>query len=83
MAISASGRGGALVRFDPAETGALVAAANATVAVMGGRAMRGWLRVSSEDCEPTSSSPSGSAGSSDTPGRFRPSASTTRADHPF
>ena len=51
MAISASGQGGALVRVDPAETDALVAAGNATVAVMGGRTMRGWLRVSSDDLE--------------------------------
>jgi TfoX N-terminal domain len=51
MAISASGQGGALVRVDPAETGALVAAGNATVAVMGGRTMPGWLRVSSGDLE--------------------------------
>jgi TfoX N-terminal domain len=51
MAISASGQGGALVRVDPAETRALVATANATVAVMGGRTMQGWLRVSAEDLE--------------------------------
>jgi TfoX N-terminal domain len=51
MAISASGQGGALVRADPAETGALVTTANATLAVMGGRTMQGWLRVSSEDLE--------------------------------
>jgi TfoX/Sxy family transcriptional regulator of competence genes len=51
MAISASGQGGALVRVDPAETDALVATAKATVAVMGGRAMQGWLRVSAEDLE--------------------------------
>jgi hypothetical protein len=51
MAISASGRGGALVRVNPAETGALLATANATVAVMGGRTMQGWLRVSAEDLE--------------------------------
>jgi len=51
MAISASGQGGALVRVDPAETGALVATANATVSVMGGRTMPGWLRVSAEDLE--------------------------------
>jgi hypothetical protein len=51
MAISASGQGGALVRADPAETDALVATANATLAVMGGRTMQGWLRVSSEDME--------------------------------
>lgn len=48
MAISASGRGGALVRVDPADTDTLLATANATVAVMGGRPMPGWLRVSGE-----------------------------------
>jgi TfoX N-terminal domain len=51
MAISASGQGGALVRVDPAETGALAATANATVAVMGGPTMPGWLRVSAADLE--------------------------------
>jgi TfoX/Sxy family transcriptional regulator of competence genes len=51
MSISASGQGGALVRVDPAESGALVAAGHATVAVMGGRTMKGWLRVSSEDLD--------------------------------
>lgn len=51
MAISASGQGGALVRVDPADTDALIAAGNATLAVMGGRTMQGWLRVSSEDLE--------------------------------
>ena len=51
MASSASGQGGALVRVDPDDTGALAATANVTVAVMGGRTMRGWLRVSSEDLE--------------------------------
>jgi hypothetical protein len=51
MAISASGQGGALVRVDPADADALVATADATQAVMGGRTMRGWLRVSAEDLE--------------------------------
>ena len=51
MAISASGQGGALVRADPAEAGALIATGNATLAVMGGRTMQGWLRVSSEYLE--------------------------------
>jgi len=51
MAISASGRGGALVRVDPAETDALAATAGTTLAVMGGRTMQGWLCVSSEDLE--------------------------------
>ena len=51
MAISASGKGGALIRVDPADSGALIAEGKATVAVMGGRAMQGWLRVSSADLE--------------------------------
>jgi TfoX/Sxy family transcriptional regulator of competence genes len=51
MAISASGRGGALVRVDPDESSALIAMGPATEAVMGGRAMPGWLRVSAENLE--------------------------------
>jgi TfoX/Sxy family transcriptional regulator of competence genes len=51
MAISASGQGGVLVRVDPADSAALIATGNASLAVMGGRAMHGWLRVSSEDLE--------------------------------
>ena len=51
MAISASGQGGVLVRVDPADSGALTATGQATLAVMGGRTMQGWLRVSSEDLE--------------------------------
>ncbi len=51
MAISASGQGGAMVRVDPAESAALTETTSATVAVMGGREMRGWLRVSSDDLE--------------------------------
>jgi len=51
MAISASGQGGALVRVDPADSGALTATGHATLAVMGGRTMQGWLRVSSGDLE--------------------------------
>jgi TfoX/Sxy family transcriptional regulator of competence genes len=51
MAISASGQGGALVRVDPADADALVATSSATLAVMGGRTMRGWLRVSAADLD--------------------------------
>ena len=51
MAISASGQGGALARIDPAECDALVATGKAALAVMGGRTMQGWLRVSSTDLE--------------------------------
>jgi TfoX/Sxy family transcriptional regulator of competence genes len=45
MAIAASGRGGVLVRVDPAKSDALIAKTHAEVAVMGGREMQGWLRV--------------------------------------
>jgi hypothetical protein len=49
MAISASGQGGVLVHADPAQADALIAAGKATVAVMQGREMAGWLRVAAED----------------------------------
>jgi TfoX/Sxy family transcriptional regulator of competence genes len=45
MSVSASGRGGILLRVDPAETKALIADPHAERAVMGGRTMDGWLRV--------------------------------------
>ena len=45
MAISASGQGGALVRVDPAQSEDLVAAGEASVAVMRGQPMPGWLRI--------------------------------------
>ncbi|MBV9794770.1 MAG: TfoX/Sxy family protein [Actinobacteria bacterium] len=45
MAISASKEGGILVRVDPADSQQLTETTGATVAVMGGRAMTGWLRV--------------------------------------
>jgi hypothetical protein len=46
MSVSASGRGGLLVRVDPEESDTLVARnEHASVADMGGRTMRGWLRV--------------------------------------
>ena len=51
LAISASGQGGALVRVDPAESAALCETTAATVAVMGGREMPGWLRVGADDLE--------------------------------
>ncbi|HET7743546.1 MAG TPA: TfoX/Sxy family protein [Gaiellaceae bacterium] len=49
MAIAASGQGGVLVRVDPAESDELVATTKAEVAVMRGRPMAGWLRLTSED----------------------------------
>jgi hypothetical protein len=51
MAISASGQSGALVRVDPADSADLCETTTATVAVMGGREMPGWLRISSDDLE--------------------------------
>lgn len=48
MAISASGQGGVLVHVAPELTGDLVATTEATVAVMQGREMPGWLRVSAD-----------------------------------
>lgn len=49
MAVSASGRGGALVRVDPAQCDHIVDSTNAEVAVMRGRPMQGWLRVATDD----------------------------------
>ncbi|HUJ65006.1 MAG TPA: TfoX/Sxy family protein [Acidimicrobiales bacterium] len=48
MAVAASGQGGILVRVDPSQSDQLVATTNAVEAVMGGRSMRGWLRVAPE-----------------------------------
>jgi TfoX/Sxy family transcriptional regulator of competence genes len=48
MAVAASGQGGILVRADPAESDALVAATNARPMEMRGRSMQGWLRVDTE-----------------------------------
>ena len=49
MAVAASGQGGVLVRVDPEQADALIAATNARLMEMGGRRMRGWLRVDPED----------------------------------
>jgi TfoX N-terminal domain len=51
MAISASREGGVLVRVDPAESGRLTETTGATVAVMGGREMTGWLRVGAAEVD--------------------------------
>ena len=45
MAISASGRGGILLRCDPAETAGLVEAEHVERFEMRGREMEGWLHV--------------------------------------
>lgn len=49
LAIAASGQGGLLVRVDPAESADLVRTTPATVAVMRGRELPGWLRVASPE----------------------------------
>lgn len=45
MSVSVSGRGGLLLRCDPAETDALLRKPHAEPFEMRGRAMEGWLRV--------------------------------------
>jgi TfoX N-terminal domain len=48
MSVSASGRGGLMVRVDPADTEALVRKEHCQRMVMRGREMDGWLRVAPE-----------------------------------
>ena len=48
MSVSASGRGGLMVRVDPEQTEALLAKPGAERMVMRGREMDGWLRVDSD-----------------------------------
>jgi TfoX/Sxy family transcriptional regulator of competence genes len=48
MAVSASSRGGLLLRVDPAETAALVSEPHVDRYEMRGREMDGWLRVGME-----------------------------------
>jgi TfoX/Sxy family transcriptional regulator of competence genes len=48
MSVSASGRGGLLVRVDPAQTDAALERPHVTLMDMGGRVMEGWLRVGPE-----------------------------------
>ena len=48
MAVAASGKGGLMVRCDPAESDRLVETPGATRMEMRGREMDGWLRVTSE-----------------------------------
>jgi TfoX/Sxy family transcriptional regulator of competence genes len=48
MALSASGRGGLLVRVDPAEAMALLKRPHVALMEMGGRRMAGWITVAPE-----------------------------------
>ena len=45
MAVAASGKGGLMVRVDPAHSDVLLERPHASRMVMGGREMDGWLRV--------------------------------------
>ena len=45
MCVSASGKGGMLVRIDPKESDEAIARPHATLMEMGGRTMAGWIRV--------------------------------------
>jgi TfoX/Sxy family transcriptional regulator of competence genes len=49
MAVSASGRGGLMLRVDPDDSDELVAGGVARLVEMRGREMRGWLRVDTAD----------------------------------
>ena len=49
MAVSASGRGGVMVRVDPSMSARLVSTTRASPMEMRGKAMAGWLRVAPED----------------------------------
>jgi TfoX/Sxy family transcriptional regulator of competence genes len=48
MSVSASGRGGLMLRVEPAESDALLLKPHTRPFVMRGREMQGWLRVDDE-----------------------------------
>jgi TfoX/Sxy family transcriptional regulator of competence genes len=48
MSVSASGKGGLLVRIEPSETDAALKRDHVSRMEMGGRSMDGWLRVAPE-----------------------------------
>ncbi|HEY4779452.1 MAG TPA: TfoX/Sxy family protein [Solirubrobacterales bacterium] len=51
MAVAASGRGGLLVRVDPADSEGLTSLPHVELMEMRGRAMAGWITVGSEALE--------------------------------
>jgi len=51
MAVSASGKGGLLLRVDPAGSGSLLSPPHVAPFEMRGREMSGWLRVAPEAVE--------------------------------
>lgn len=48
VAVAASGQGGLLVRVDPGQSDLLLETTSARLMEMGGRTMKGWLRVDSD-----------------------------------
>jgi TfoX/Sxy family transcriptional regulator of competence genes len=48
MSVAASGRGGLMVRVPPDETEKLLGRDHVEPMVMGGREMRGWLRIAAD-----------------------------------
>lgn len=48
MSVAASGQGGLLVRVPPEDTDKLLTRAHVSLMAMGGREMRGWLRVDTD-----------------------------------
>jgi hypothetical protein len=80
MAVSASGQGGVLVHVDPGRSGDLVATTRATTAVMQGREMPGWLRVSPDDLAGGDCLPGWVESASGTYGRCRRSSSRRKAE---
>lgn len=48
MAVAVSREGGLLITVDPERWGALVSKPGVSTAIMGGRPMRGWVRVAAE-----------------------------------
>jgi TfoX/Sxy family transcriptional regulator of competence genes len=50
MAVVVRGKGGLLVRIDPADHDAILAEAGTAAMVMRGRQMRGWITVTPQAC---------------------------------
>ena len=51
LAVAASGRGGLMIRVDPAISNSLVAKTSARLVEMRGRHLLGWLRIDANDVQ--------------------------------
>lgn len=51
LAVAASGRGGLMIRVDPAISNSLVAETSARLVEMRGRHLSGWLRIDANDVQ--------------------------------